>query len=226
VQAAYSAVNEKTGLPEASRLNPRMWSIAGQYSSGPLYLGAGYERHADFNPGNQAVAGAVPLSSQYVGGDDNTWTLVAGYQWGGFNIRGIYSRSEYETGGATPGAVTNLKVDGWGLFADWAIQGPHTLRATYVKVDDTSGSSATSVGSYVGAARVSCGVTSTASCASGTGADMWGFAYSYAFSKRTEGSLVYTRMKNDDKAAFSRGKTAASLGNSQTSTGVVLRHRF
>lgn len=218
VMGSFSAANEQTGNPESSTLSQRMYSFAGQYESGPLYIGVGYEQHSDYNPGNVTVGAAA---SAYSGGTDTNYTIVAGYKYGAFNVRALYSKSEYDVTNAS-----NLDVDGWGLFADWAIAGPHTLRMQYVSVGDTSGSSATNVGSYKGAANSSCGVTSTVSCGNNTGADVWGLAYSYAFSKRTEGSVVYTRLSNDSNASFSKGKTAATADSNQTTYGIVLKHRF
>ena len=218
VLGTFSANNEQTGNPELSTLSQRMFSLAGQYASGPLYLGVGYEKHSDYNPGNVAIGTTASL---YAGGTDTNWTLVAGYRFGTFNVRALYSKSDYD--------VTNsggLDVDGWGLFADWAIQGPHTLRAQYVTVGDTSGTTTSSVGSYKGPAGAGCGALSATSCATSTGADLFAVAYSYAFSKRTEGSFVYSRMSNDSGASFSKGRTASTAGNDQSNYGIVLKHSF
>jgi predicted porin len=206
---SFSAANEQTGNPEASTLSQRMYSLGAQYASGPLYVGFGYERHSDYNPGNVGIGVGA---SAYMGGTDTNMILVGGYTFGGFNIRGIYSKLEYD--------VTNsggLDVDGWGLFGDWNIQGPHTLRFQYVSTDDTSGTTTTSVGAYVGP-----GTVATAS----NGGKLWGLGYSYAFSKRTMGSFVYTKIDIDTSSRFSRGKVTPTLGSSQTSTGFVLQHRF
>lgn len=218
VMASVSAANEQTGNPEASSLSQRMYGLAAQYQSGPLYLGVGYENHNDYNPANQTIGAAA---SAYSGGNDTNWTLVAGYKYAAFNVRGVYSKSEYDTNN-----VASLKAKGWGIYADWAIAGPHTVRLQYVTVDDTSGSSGVSVGGYKAPRASTCGVTSTVSCANNTGADVWGLAYSYAFSKRTEGSVVYSKMSNDSGASFSKGKTSATAGSDQTTYGVVLKHRF
>jgi len=216
LQAGYSANNESTGIPEASPLTPRMYSVAGQFRTGPFYVGVGYEQHADYNPGNQAA---------YAGGDDNNITAVVGLQFGGFNIRGLYSRSEYE-----PTSTTSMDVDGFALFGDFRFAGAHTIRAQWAQVNDTGGSSTVAVGSYKGSAAATCKTPgapgSAASCASDTGAMLYGVAYSYAFSKRTEGSVVYSVIDNDDKATFSKGKTAATAGSKQTTAGLVLKHSF
>ena len=220
--AAYSAANESTGNPDAGLTDPRMYSLAGQFGTGPFYVGLGYEMHQDYNPGNQTPGSAV---GNYRGGDDNTMTLVLGFRMGGFDVRGMYSKSEYETANAA-GGVSNLDVDGFGLFADWNISGPHTLRAQYVIVNETEGSSTVNVGSYKAPTAATCGATSNLSCASGTGADLMAIFYSYALSKRTEVSVGYSQIANDDRATFSKGKTAASAGGTQKTTGLVLRHRF
>jgi hypothetical protein len=221
-QASFSAANESTGNPDSGPLDPRMYSLGGHYATGPFYAGLGYEIHQDYNPAAQAVG---PGAAQYNGGDDTNLTAVVGFRFGGFNVRGLYSKSEYETTNST-----KLKVDGFGLFADWNIQGPHTLRAQYVQVGDTSGTSSVNVGSYKGSAASTCanpgGVGSTTSCASDTGADVMAIFYSYALSKRTELSAGYSQMANDDRATYSKGKTAASAGGTQKTTGIVIRHRF
>jgi predicted porin len=219
VNASYSADNESSGRPETSLLDPRLFSLGGAFRSGPLVIGLAYEQHNDYNPGNNTQGTAL---GQYAGGSDDNWTLVAGYTFAGFNVRGMYSQTTYETqvGG-------DLKVKGFGLFADWAIMGPHTLRAQYVQTDDTSGSSTINASPYIGPLRGNvCGATSNVSCAGSTGSQLWSLVYSYAFSKRTEGSIVYTKLDNDSNAAFSLGKTSAIAGTSQSSAGVAVKHRF
>ena len=222
--AQYSAANESTGNPDTGLLDPRMYSLGARFGTGPFFVNVGYEAHNDYNPGAQAIGAAA---GQYSGGTDDTITAVVGFQMAGFNIRGMYSKSGYETASATvAGATTTLDVDGYGLFADWNISGPHTLRAQYVIVNDTKGSSTVNVGSYKGPGSSGCGGTSILSCASDTGADLMAIFYSYALSKRTELSLGYSQISNDPKAVYSKGKTASSAGGTQTTYGVVVKHSF
>jgi len=153
-QAGFSAANESTGNPDSGPLDPRMYSFGGHFATGPFYVGLGYEIHQDYNPAAQAVgAGAA----QYGGGDDTALTLVLGLRMGGFDVRALYNKSEYETTN-----TTNLDVDGFGVFADWNISGPHTLRAQYVLAQDTEGNATVNVGSYRAPGTVS----------SDTGADL------------------------------------------------------
>jgi len=214
-QGAFSAGNEQTGIPETNPLSPRMWSIAGQYKSGPLYVGLGYENHSDYNPAACTVGGTVCTIGStgalgYVGGNDTRRAIAAGYTFGTFNVRGMYADMDYDTL-----VGQSLDTNGWGLFADWNIQGPHTLRAQYVSLDDIGGNSVLGAGGFAAPFG-----------ATATGAKHWGLAYSYAFSKRTMGSVAYTKLDNDTNAAFSKGKLAPTAGATQTSFGVVLQHRF
>jgi len=219
VNASYSADNESTGRPEASLLDPRLYSIGGAFSSGPFLVALAYEKHDDYNPGNATVGVAA---GNYSGGSDDNWTLVGGFKFATFDLRAMYSQTTYDVhiGG-------DLKTKGFGLYADWAIAGPHTLRAQYVQQDDTSGSSVLNASPYIGPLRGnSCGALSNVTCATSTGAKLWSLVYSYAFSKRTEGSVIYTKLDNDSNAAFSLGKVSAIAGTSQTSAGVAVKHRF
>lgn len=224
VNGAFSAANESTGNPDSGLLDPRLYSLGARFGTGPFFVALGYEIHQDYNPSNQTIGSAA---GNYQGGDDTTMTVVAGLRMGGFNVRAMYNKSEYENAGAAAGAKTTLEVDGFGVFADWNIQGPHTLRAQYVTVGDTSGTSTANVGSYKGPAASTCGAPpSTTSCASSTGADLMAIFYSYAVSKRTEISVGYSALGNDSNATFSKGKTASSAGGTQKTMGLVLRHSF
>jgi predicted porin len=221
-QGAYSARNEATELPEANSLKPRLWSLMGAYQSGPLTVALGYERHDDYNPGGVSVANpaggagvaAGAAGSAYTGGSDSQFIIMGGYAFGPFAIRGMYVDTEYEVTNAT-----TADTKAWAIFGDWNIQGPHTIRFQYYKLDEIKGNSLIAIGNYAAP-------MTAAGARTGTGVDGYGIAYTYAFSKRTEGGVVYNRMSNDMNAAFSLGVEGASLGNSQKSMGVQLRHRF
>ncbi|MGH6630224.1 MAG: porin, partial [Burkholderiales bacterium] len=145
VQGAFSSANEHTGLG-LSPLEPRLYSFAGHYRNGPLYVGAAFERHQDYNPAQQVVVTAVTPAGTYRGGDDDSWQIGAAYTFAGvFKLSGMYTRNEYETT-----MTTKLKTKGWAIYGDWNIQGPHIVRMAYAKQDDTSGNSPANVGTYVG----------------------------------------------------------------------------
>jgi predicted porin len=207
VKGAYSSGTEHTHLG-ISPLNPRLIGLSGEYSSGPLYVGLGYELHQDYNPGGQAV-GAGPLL--YNGGDDTNISLVGVWTFGG-NIRlsGVISKSEYEVTN-----TTTTEIEGFGIYLDWKLGGPHSVRFQYGAVDDPGGNSTVSLGRYIAGANTLEG-----------GAKVYGVNYEYAFSKRTAGLVGANFMKNDAGAAFSQGKSAATLGGKQQSMGIAIKHRF
>jgi len=199
LQAAYSANNESTGIPETAALKPRLWGVNGVFATGPFWVGVAYEKHDDYNPSGFAA---------YTSGTDDNITVGAGFTFAGFNIRAAYSESNYE-----PTSTTELEAKGLAVYADWNIAGPHTVRAAYITLDDIKGNSTRSVGFY----RPS---------GTATGADVMTVAYSYNFSKRTEIFFAYNQMKNDSNATFSLGKTAATVGGKQQAIGLGLKHSF
>jgi len=216
-KGAYSSGTDNTGLG-LSPLQPRMYSIGGEYSSGPLYVGLSYELHQDFNPAgatvftaaNAAVCNPAP-GTCYSGGDDTNWSIVGVYTFGGnLRLSGVYSKSEYEVTNAT-----STDVEGFAVYLDWKVAGPHSVRFQYGKVDDPSGNSTISVGRYIAGTSALDG-----------GSQVIGVNYEYAFSKRTAGLIGYNQMKNDDGSAFSQGKSAATRGGKQQSMGIAIKHRF
>ena len=62
--SAFTASQPSTGTRDAANNNkPRILSVGGQYSAGPIFVSAGYERHKDANGGGTVAppfaAGAV-----------------------------------------------------------------------------------------------------------------------------------------------------------------------
>jgi len=204
VKGSFSSGTEHTGMG-LSPLNPRLFGLSGEYASGPLYVGLGYELHEDWNPATLPVG---PAAGQYNGGDDTNISLVGVYTFGGaIRLSGVYSKSEYETG-----VGSSMDVDGMAFYLDWKIGGPHTLRFQYGLVNDPEGT--VTVGSY------------RANSALERGATVMGVNYEYAFSKRTAGLVGFNQMDNDPGAAFSQGKSAATVGGKQQSVGIAIKHRF
>jgi len=197
--AAFSAANETASLPESNPLNPRLMGLNGVFATGPFWVGVGYEKHDDYNPGSQAA---------YTGGSDDNITIGVGFTFARvLNLRATYSKSNYETAAGGESEVT-----GFGAYVDWNISGPHALHFAFITVDDVEGS-----GGAVNGYRAP---------GAATGADVFTVAYGYNFSKRTEVYVAYNEMKNDSNANFSQGVVAASLGGKQTSIGIGLKHSF
>ena len=188
--AADTAATDATLNPK-----PRVISLAGVYSSGPLAIGLGYERHNDFGA-HQAGATA--------GLDDSGWGISAAYTFGGnVKVGFTYLDAEYETG---PGRSMGKQT--WTLGVDWRLSGPHSVHFQYGYADDTDGNSTVSIGGN-GGVTAPMNAAGTAAV-TGTGGDQISLAYQYAFSKRTAVRFGYVRVNNDQNStAYRIGNTAA-----------------
>jgi predicted porin len=67
----------QTGAVSGSK--PRMWSVAGTYNNGPLYVTLAYEKHSNFSAGGGAY-----------GGDDKAWHAGIAYQFGPVKVGLLY----------------------------------------------------------------------------------------------------------------------------------------
>ena len=109
--------SESGATPAASNTKPRVVSIAGLYSMGPIDVGLGYEEHQDFG------ASAAGGSDQ----KDKAWSISAAYTFAGkITVGATYLDAKYETS-----ATTETKRKSWTLGVEWAIAGPHGLEAFF-----------------------------------------------------------------------------------------------
>jgi len=198
VNAAVSASNEQAAIAETPGRSPRLYSIAGMYRGGPLYVGLSYEQHQDF----RAVGN---------GGDDDGNSLVGVYTLANsVRLSAVYARNDYENVAAVGDSV---KTKGWATYVDWRIAGPHSLKAQYGRLRDVTGTAGAAIGNFT--------------VGNSTGGKVYGIDYAYDFSKRTQGYLGYSRMKNDGNTGnFDQGIADATVGGKQTFMGMGLRHRF
>ena len=226
---AYSAANEATAATSASTIQkPRLWSTFANYTNGPLSLGVAYERHVDYNPGGAVSAIAsttaklavgATLGGNYAGSNDSMYSLMAAYTFmGSLKISGIYNRINYN--GITTAAQNagfDMTVATYGLYADWAVSGPHRVRLGYSAQGATKGSFVGAVGGWTGNAG-----------AGQTGSNKIHGEYAYALSKRTELGLAYARINNDlnSTIGIGTGGNTPNASESQTFTGMLIRHKF
>jgi len=216
---AYSTPNEATALVNASTAKKaRLWGVGGTYTNGPFIVGAGYERHTNYNPG---------ITATYTGGDDNAWNIGLAYTFAGvFKLSAIYTDSKYNN--ITPG--TSLEDRAWGIFGDWAIAGPHRLRAEWNRRQSTSGNFGAPGAVAAGtppAFPTLVGQWSANGGAGNTGSNLYGLQYAYAFSKRTELNFGYARLNNDalsQETLQTLGKGTA--GQNQSAWVFGAKHTF
>lgn len=198
----------------AANAKPRVLSLAAQYTAGPLYVSAGYDRHNEFGPpGTLGVAGAADL-------DDKGWFIGAAYTWGPVRFGGVYTRQEFETS-----ATTESKITAWHVGVDWRIAGPHGLRAAFTKADDVEGNSTVPVFGGFGGQRPAALI---AGAPGNTGAKQWQIRYVYTFSKRTEINFGYNRLDNDSQGTYTFVNLNAPVvgGNKQEAWVTAIRHTF
>ncbi|MCC6535612.1 MAG: porin [Burkholderiales bacterium] len=200
-RVAMSSANEEGAPPSRT---PRTWGLAGKYTAGPLLVSLGYEKHKEY---------------LLTGRDDTGWIAAVSYQLGPVRLAAMYEDLEYESFHATNTAET----DTWGLFADWNISGPHSLRFQFVKADDFKGA-------HVGTQATGAGTTLVFNAgAGGTGAKQYGVQYSYDFSKRTAVRVAYSVVDNDSNARYGlyvTGPVGAAAGDRARGWGVAIDHRF
>jgi len=197
---------------------PRVWSIAGMYTAGPLAAGLGYERHADIGA---AQTGAT------VGLDDSAWGFSIAYTFmGNLKVGFTYLDADYETG-----AGQDMSKKTWTIGANWNVSGPHTISAQYANAGDTKGNSTTTIGGNGGITRP-CTAFVAGVCTptvGGTGGDAWSISYQYALSKRTWVGFGYARVSNDGGSSSYRiGNTAAHTvtGENVDAFALEMQHRF
>ena len=187
----------------------RVWGLAANYSNGPLLLTAGYENHSNFNPATNGAAAGF-------GGNDQGYQLGAKYEFGPAKVGLLYTKQKYEMS-----AIANADVSAWNLAGEWNIAGPHALRGSYTKANNTGGSFAGGLVGTGGGARVyNAGVGST-------GGTIWTIQYVYNASKRTEFTVGYARLQNDANARYALGGiTNPAAGQNQDAFGVSIKNTF
>jgi len=224
VLGAYTGTDESTSLTTnaAPTSKPRLYSLGATWTAGPLYIGAAYEEHKSFNPGQGQAFGFG--NNQYREGTDHAWEIVAAFTLGPVRLGASYHELKYETAGAAAGSQTELKYKPWAVYADWRIIGPHTLRVEYLHAPNTKGNSAVAVGS-LGSPLLG-----------DTGAQLYGIQYAYAFSKRTEVNFGYVLLDNDRNSRFAlqsparmntcQGGPAVGCNRDQSAYVLGVIHRF
>jgi len=190
---------------------PRTIGIGLNYTNGPLIVSGSFEQHTNF----AALNGA---GTQKGTTDQGYWGGIA-YQFGPVKAGGVIAKRTFDGGcNVIVAACTgDGSVTTYGLNIDWAIAGPHELKAAYVKANSTSGANAAGlVGNLVfngGAGQ--------------TGGSQWEVEYLYNFSKRTRISFGYTALNNDTNARYGlAGFTAPAAGQNQSAFMTSIKSTF
>lgn len=213
ILAAFSAGNaaaDNAVLDSDVNKKPRVISLAGIYSAGPLGIGLAYERHNEFGL-------YAPVSTEDA--DDRAWGASVSYKFGPVEVGATYLDAKYET---LPGQELKKKTVTVGV--EWAIAGPHSVEAQYAWADDVDGNSTVGLGGNGGASAPCPGGV----CVGSTGGDAISIAYRYRFSKRTSVKLGYVMVDNDSNSTAYRVGNTATVAPGEKSSAVAfhIRHRF
>ena len=208
VTASSSAISATTNLSGAK---PRLYSVAVNYTNGPLLITGAYERHLNFKAG-------APVNGNY-GGTDTGYMLGARYLFGPVKAGVIYTKQNMDMGAGTDGSVS-----AWGIAGEWMVSGPHGIRAGYDRANSTTGSFVAGPGATLLPAsnRVFNGG------AGSTGGALWQVSYVFVASKRTELDAGYVEMRNDVNARYSLSglQVPAAGGHNQGAVAVSMKHLF
>ena len=211
---ALGAAQQENG----STRDPRLYSLSGVYSNGPLYAALAYETNRYATTAGATVgsiAGETFTATDIFGAsvatetEQKKWRAGVGYTFGNTKLGLAYERSSADfddLSGVNASESTRRNV--WYVGAAHKL-GNTTLKAAYTKAGDLKGEPDT------GAKQMSVGA-------------------SYALSKRTELFGLYTQVKNDSDAAYSLGGggtgvhavAAADVGQDPRGISLGMIHKF
>ncbi|MBC7780458.1 MAG: porin [Proteobacteria bacterium] len=218
VRAQYAANEQKsvTAGP-GPEIDPYLYSVAAYYTGGPFRAGLGYQKHVGFR---SLAANGREL-------DDMSWLASASFNSGPFLVTAAYSRLEYET------ASTDITRNNWLVSGQYSLA-QHRFRVQYLEARDVSGSNTFNAANLGVSSNGGAGVTTLGNIVAtgdNSGASHWSVGYGYALSKRSEGYLFYTRLKNDanGRTDFAGGHASGVVrqnGHDADAFGIGLLHRF
>jgi predicted porin len=209
--------------PAGLAANPYIWSASLTYAAGPFLVGVVYDRHNDLRWGRLAAAPAPAMTL-----DNSGWMIAGRWTSGPFMINAAIQRLTYEMAITGTTAVQELRTNAWSLGGQYST-GPHRFRAQFL----SSGNPSSLTGALTAAnacLNYICAGNLAVAGQTGAGASQWSIGYAYAFSKRTEGMLFYTELRNDPvgRHNFTAGQHPIIPGHGADarSLGVRLRHTF
>ena len=216
----YVANENKTATAGVAQNDPYVWGGSLAWTGGPFRVAAGYEKHVAF----RQLASGQNL-------DDSSYLINGSFNQGPILVTAAYSRLMYGSGS---GDITR---NNWLVSGQYSLA-QHRFRAQYAKANQAEGGTgvtattftAANLGTQVSNAVAVTNLGGIRGVGSDTGGDQLSLGYGYALSKRTEGYLFYTRLKNDANArinfAGSHAGIIAANGQDSTVFGVGFLHKF
>jgi predicted porin len=215
-EIGYGA-NEQKSSSLGAQINPDVLSTQLRYATGPVFATYSYERRRDvfglnslttLVPGT-GVTGALFVPPAGASSTDTGNKLGVGYAFSNTDVLFVWENLKYKT---NAGAVASYDRNAWVASLSHRL-GPHRL-----------------IASYSNAAAGNCSRSSGAACSTwGLGARQWAFGYDYTLDKTTNLYAFWTRIVNDDAAAYNfgvSGAPAAGVGADPQALALGLRYRF
>lgn len=209
-ELAFGAREQKT-----PSIDPRVLSLLARYESGPIFATYAHERREDvfglngllgFVPGTGTGSGNPPTA----GNSRDTGNKVGlGYSFGATELLVVWERLEYRT---SVGAVSGYRRDALVQSISHRF-GVHRAIASFGLADDGK-----------------CTLASGGDCSTdGLGAKQLSLGYDYSLDKATVLYAFWSRLRNDDAAAYNfgvSGAPAAGVGADPQALALGIRYRF
>lgn len=200
VKAAWSAVNEGNVTPNSASVTNKgdLWSLSLNYANGPIFATAAHEENEGARS-NIATVTTVGYAAGNNAVEGKASKLGFGYNFGKTKVGVIWERIKDNANASAQassysafGNTNSRDRKAWYLGAAHSI-GKVTIKGAYAKMGDMDG-------------------------LSDSGAKQWSLGTDYAFSKRTSVYALYTKMSNEQNAAYSLGQGGTSMGTNVMGT--------
>lgn len=209
-EVAFGANEQKT-----ASINPRVLSLQARYEAGPVFAAYAHERREDvfglnallaFVPGTGVGSGAAPTAGS---SRDNGNKFGLGYNFGATELLVVWERLEYRT---SVGSVSRYERDA--LVGSVSHRfGVHRAVASFGRAGDGK-----------------CSLASGGGCSTtGLSARQLALGYDYSLDKDTVLYAFWSRITNDDAAAYNfgvSGAPAAGVGADPQALALGVRYRF
>ena len=190
-----------SGTPDATNVDPGLWSVSLAWTTGAFALGAAWERHEDFTA---------------VGAKDTAWMIGGKWTGGPFAIAGAIEQLEYDASG------TNSFGNAFGTAGSQYERRNYVINATFnVGAGQLfAGYSWTPGNQVCGPTLVASAAAAGTDCETWTEAKMFSLGYAHNLSKRTKAYVHFANIENEVGTAYNF--IAAPPGNAAGGTGGIL----
>ncbi len=215
-EIAYGA-NEQKSTSVGTQIDPKVISLLARYELGPIYLSYANERRSDvfglnslrtLVPGT-GVTGALFVLPAGASSTDTANKLGLGYNFGNTDALLVFENLKYES---NVGTVSSYQRNAWVASA------AHRFGAHRAIV------------SYGSAETGKCELVAGSACsAANLGATQWALGYDYSLDKNTVLYSFWTRITNEDAAAYNfgvSGAPAAGVGADPQALALGIRYKF